>query len=220
MPKRPVTSRIRRDAQKTRARILRAASALFAAKGHHGVSIRAIAERSRTNSALIYYHFHSKTGLYTAVVQSLLTPFFETIIQIDRETGAPVEKFHRFVKAIIGFYETHPQIIRMLLHDLACGGQELRALCRSRVIRPEVGAIVRGAIEEGIAQGLFRPIDPRQAQVSLMGLILFPFLAMPLIEAVVGVHPESRAAFIQARKDTVADLFLHGILRHDDGTPV
>lgn len=217
MPKTTVKPRTRRDAQRTRERILRAACALFAEKGHHGVSIRAIAERSRTNSALIYYHFRNKTGLYTAVVQSLLAPFFETIMQIDRETGEPVEKVRRFVTAIIGFYETHPQIIRMLLHDLACGGQEIRALCRSRVIRPEVSAIVRETIEEGIAQGVFREIDARQAQVSLMGMILFPFLAMPLIEVVVGIPAESRAAFVQARKDVVADVFLHGILAGTDG---
>lgn len=215
MPKTTIKSRTRHPAQRTRERILRAACVLFAEKGQNGVSIRAIAERSRTNSALIYYHFGNKLDLYASVVQSILTPFFEQIIQIDRETGAPVEKLRRVVGAIIEFYETHPHVTQMLLHDLAQEGRQLRALGRSRILRPEVGMIVRGTIEEGIEQGLFRPIDPRQAQTSLIGMVLIPFLAMPFIEMIVDVPPESRSAFIQARRETVMDLFLHGILRRD-----
>jgi AcrR family transcriptional regulator len=52
----------------TRQRILDAAEALFADFGYHAVSLRDIASRAKTETALASYHFGSKDGLFTAVI--------------------------------------------------------------------------------------------------------------------------------------------------------
>lgn len=51
-----------------RARVLEAACELFAAGGFHGTHLREICKRAGTNIAGVCYHFHSKEGLYEAVI--------------------------------------------------------------------------------------------------------------------------------------------------------
>lgn len=48
--------------------ILDAAEVMFGKSGFHGVSTRAIAERAKTNPALIHYYFGSKEALYQAAI--------------------------------------------------------------------------------------------------------------------------------------------------------
>ena len=48
--------------------ILDAAEVIFADKGFHGATTRAIAEHAQANAALIHYYFGSKEALYEAVV--------------------------------------------------------------------------------------------------------------------------------------------------------
>jgi len=52
-----------------RERVLEVASELFAEDGFHGTHLREICKRANTNVAGVCYHFHSKEGLYQAVMR-------------------------------------------------------------------------------------------------------------------------------------------------------
>jgi AcrR family transcriptional regulator len=54
----------------TRARVLRAATSLFAERGFHGTTMRAIAAAARANVASGHYHFGSKRDLYLEVLRA------------------------------------------------------------------------------------------------------------------------------------------------------
>jgi len=56
-------------AAETRERILDAAEHLFARRGYHGVSLRAITDRAGVPLALVGYHFASKAGLFEALFE-------------------------------------------------------------------------------------------------------------------------------------------------------
>lgn len=62
-----------RDPERTRARILRAAIAEFAAKGFAGARVDAIAKRARINKRMLYHYFGDKRGLFRAAITSRLT---------------------------------------------------------------------------------------------------------------------------------------------------
>lgn len=58
----------------SRSRLVEAAKDLFIQKGYRGVSIREIAERAETNSALISYYFGDKEGLFKQVFKDVAMP--------------------------------------------------------------------------------------------------------------------------------------------------
>ena len=60
----------RRDDPATKARVLRAATELFAERGFHGTKVRDIAARAGANVAAGHYHFGSKRDLYVEVLRA------------------------------------------------------------------------------------------------------------------------------------------------------
>ena len=59
----------RRDADRTRAQLLEAASEIFAAKGLSGARVQEIATRAGVDKQLISYYFGGKDGLYAEVLE-------------------------------------------------------------------------------------------------------------------------------------------------------
>ena len=59
-----------RNAERTKAVILIAAAAEFAARGFSGAFVDAIAASTHVNKRMIYYYFGSKRDLYVAVLKN------------------------------------------------------------------------------------------------------------------------------------------------------
>lgn len=70
------------ESDQTRDRILRAAAEIFASRGFHGTSIRAICEKAGTNVAAVNYHFQSKEKLYIEVFRTLFDGFRKPLLAI------------------------------------------------------------------------------------------------------------------------------------------
>jgi len=92
----------------TRARLLRAASEVFAEVGYHSATVRQICSRAHANVALVNYHFGDKLGLYTEVLQQLL-PRAAEVAALDKAMNQNIspEDILRFmirtrVRAICG----------------------------------------------------------------------------------------------------------------------
>jgi TetR/AcrR family transcriptional regulator len=97
----------RRDAERSRERILAAATEEFAAHGFAGARVAAIAERAGVNQQLISYYFGGKQGLFDALRQQWLTR--EAAIA---DPGLPIEQ------VIAGYFTAgiaEPAAARLLL---------------------------------------------------------------------------------------------------------
>src|SRR5690242_2248139 len=65
----------------TRSAIMAAATAVFADKGYDGARVDQIAMNAGVNKNLIYHHYASKDGLFTAVLENT----YETIRKRQRD---------------------------------------------------------------------------------------------------------------------------------------
>jgi TetR/AcrR family transcriptional regulator len=65
----------RRNAERTRGRIVAAARKEFGRSGFAGARVDAIARRAGVNPSLIFYYFHNKAGLYRAVSEQRLASY-------------------------------------------------------------------------------------------------------------------------------------------------
>jgi TetR/AcrR family transcriptional regulator, regulator of cefoperazone and chloramphenicol sensitivity len=165
-----------------RARLLDAATEVFAERGFHAATVREICLRAGANIASINYYFRDKLGLYTEVLRRAAGSVGHDAIRTIFERGMPPENALRAViKAMItGLYgHDRPTIpFRLMRHELL---QPTPALSRvvEDVVRPNY-AMLRATI--GALLGLPPDHDTtRLCAHSVLGQILFYPQAAPML---------------------------------------
>ncbi len=96
-----------RDSAATKARILHAATAEFAAHGLAGARVDRLAERAGANKQLIYAYFGSKEGLFDATLREHVERLLDTV---------PFDPYELpgYAAALFDFGVAHPELVRLL----------------------------------------------------------------------------------------------------------
>src|SRR5437899_10385832 len=106
-------------------RILAAAAVEFAARGFGGARVDRIARRARVNKAMLYYHFHSKQGLYRTLLRRVFTDAAARIRAIGDAPGPAPPKIDGVIAAIADFIREHEFFAAIMLREVAEGGAHL-----------------------------------------------------------------------------------------------
>lgn len=184
--------------------ILTAAEEEFAAHGLDGARVDRIAAASGLNKALLYYYFGNKGRLYDRVIAKLFDDLAELLFPaLDRAKSLP-EAVDAILEAYFTAFLARPARARIFARELASGGD---AILR-RVAAPNPDA---APYFDRLAAGLMRSRaiprkELRQFLLSLMGLILFPFMARDLFRRVFPSPDE--AAFFASRRAEVRRVIL------------
>ncbi|HEX2093981.1 MAG TPA: TetR/AcrR family transcriptional regulator [Longimicrobiaceae bacterium] len=193
----------------TEQRILDAAHAVFLRRGSSGARMQEIADEAGVNKALLHYYFRSKEGLSVAVFHRAAASLFPRIVGILGSELDVEDKVRELVQGYTEFLAGHPYLPGFVISELHYHPERIR-----QVLAPMGGAPLSqlGAQLETLARaGKLRPIRPEEFMVNLVSLILFPFAARPMIEAVLGLEGERFDAFLEERRRTVADFFLNAL---------
>lgn len=171
----------------TRARIMDAALELFSSKGYDGVSVRALAHAAGVNLAMISYYFGSKEALYHSVLENKVETTRLRILQVHDAAASPIQKIRDiidiYVERVLDNVAFHRLMMRELARPEDSGiGKKLRdTLLKNMRMMTEI-------IEEGVAQKIFRPVDPTFTILSLISSVTIvaqhPTMAMRLFGAI------------------------------------
>jgi AcrR family transcriptional regulator len=199
----PAASRMTADERRTA--ILDVALRMFSERGFRGTTTRALAEACGVTEPVIYEHFKSKHDLYAAIIEAksgegwsraagLLEPYAEA-----RDDRGYLSTLGRIV---LQAYIQDRAYARLLL-SVAIEDPELGLLFyeRQKPARERFAAY----IAERIRDGAFRPIDPRRAARSFIGMVAYQGIVGMLYNDDFVEGPP--AQFVE---DAV-DIFLRGI---------
>lgn len=148
---------------------LDAAAKIFAEKGYKGTSLQHVADSLGISRPGLYYHFPSKETLIEALVE-------EVTVSSQRQSGAiaqraelePEEALRLVTHAHAKWILEHGTLFKVV--DRSEGELPPRLLrLHSGAKRAVLDNFTR-IIDRGIDQGLFRPIDPRVAAFSIIGM--------------------------------------------------
>jgi AcrR family transcriptional regulator len=154
----------------TREDVFLAAAELFSARGFDGVGVDDIAHVARLNKAMIYYHFEDKLALYKAVVRDMLRAVGTLVAEVaDR----PVPADHRiaaFIAGLVHLADERPWFPPLMLREISEGAPRLdpETLALMKTVFMAFGRI----LADGQQAGIFRPINPVLAYMSVIGPIL------------------------------------------------
>jgi AcrR family transcriptional regulator len=161
---------MRRDSAATREALFVAAADLFSRHGFDGVTVDDIARAAGVNRAMLYYHFADKLALYRDIVCRMLDAAGARVTAIVDEPLSPVEKLERFVASFVALADSHPYFPPLMLREIAEGALHFDAEILARM--RNVFVVFMRMLSEGQEQGVFRPVNPVLAYMSVLGPVL------------------------------------------------
>jgi len=194
----------------TARRILSAAEQHFAAQGMAGARTDQIAADAHANKAMLYYYFGNKRRLHRAVLENLFRQLRNGVYEAPAKNKSPRERLREFMMAYFDFLATHPNYPRLVHREAMEATKNFDWIVR-QYLRPFHGRMIR-TIEEGIADGSFRRVDPMHMAFSILGMTTSYFAAAPILSAVAGRQLLAPHALLE-RKAALLDFIDHGLVR-------
>jgi AcrR family transcriptional regulator len=190
-------------AAQTRARILKAATEVFAASGIAGATTREIARVAGVNEVTLFRHFQNKEQLLAAVVQQVTALQAEALANQDEWTGELQIDLLHYGWLYNNMLEEHEALVRMFIGEAKRHPEAALQVLRETVqpLREKLMAYLRNGIE----QGKVRPdVDLLTAVDMFTGMLLSGMLRSNTIPL---PRSYSRDRYIES----CVDLFVRGI---------
>ncbi|WP_315734782.1 MULTISPECIES: TetR family transcriptional regulator [unclassified Bradyrhizobium] len=172
----------------TAEKLLDAASELMIQRSSIEISLSDIAQKSGANAALVKYHFGNKDGLLLALLARDAATEVANLDYLLAQPLAPTAKLKLHISGIIRAYHRFPYMNR-LIHYLL---HESSAEAADEVSKFFVAPLLdfhRRLIEEGVAKGEFRAVDPVLFYTSLIGACDHLFFGRHAMSRAIGVGP-------------------------------
>lgn len=199
----------------SRAAILNAAVREFSREGLAGARTDAIARAARVNKALLYYYFKDKDALYGAVLDQV---FGGLTVAIDGPLSSdlpPQEKLLAYAGAHFDYIAGHPlypRIVQGEMMNAGRGGSPHVERVAKQYFRPLFVRLAQ-LLQQGIANGDFRAVDPLQFVPSMISSIVFYFINAPVMRLMSDTDPLTPER-IAARRAGVLDFISAALFKH------
>ena len=171
---RPRAARPTRDAERTQAAILEAATQEFARHGLGGARVDRIAERAKTNKRMLYYYFGGKEDLFLAVLERAYEHIRGEELELRLTDLDPAEGVKALVVFTWNYYLAHPEFMTLLNSENLHRAQHLKRSRKIRAMHSPLVATLSELLARGAREGVFRRgVDPVQLYVSIAALGYF-----------------------------------------------
>jgi AcrR family transcriptional regulator len=151
-----------------RSDIIQAAAQIFREKGYHGTSMQDIADAVQLQKASIYHHVESKQDILFTILEQALDMLIADMRAVVDSDLAPEERLQLAMQVYIGRLTEDADLSTVLLLEHRSLEDELRIKHNKRRDRYEF--LWRQMIQEGVDQGVFRPIDVSIVTFAILGV--------------------------------------------------
>ncbi|MEM9516657.1 MAG: TetR/AcrR family transcriptional regulator [Actinomycetota bacterium] len=196
------------DADRTRAAILDAALAAFAARGFDGASIREITGAAGVGHNLVRHYFGSKEDLWRATVHHAFDPSAEqlTAVLSGGHAGPTEETMRAGLDVLMSSIEQNPAAIRLLVAEALRGGPRFDEIY-DEVMAP-VGEVFLSYL--GSTDDVAAGADPRVISLFVFAAV-YGASSMNGVVQRLGLEPNTGA--LDARVGAgLVELVLNGLL--------
>jgi len=183
-------------------RIVTAAREEFAKRGFAGARIEQIARRAGVNKQLLFYYYHSKRGLFQAVLGQAAGELEGALAALASPAGRPLERLHHALTAQFEFLARHADLVALLTQ---AGRADLA---------PFAPAIKRLVVLLAEGQGLGHvrdDLDPHLAAAQAL-VLMVGYLGMESVIAA-SARPlgADEPALRERWKESAVELVVHGV---------
>ena len=194
----------------TEQRIFEAARQAFIEKGLEGAKMQEIADRAGINKALLHYYFRTKEKLFEAVTKQVIGRVFP-VLRNMLESDLPLEeKLDNLIDLYVDTVSRNTFVPLFVITEMNKRPDNFLAnIVPGPLPKPQK---LMQQLELATAEGRIRPIEPAHLISNVLAMCVFPFLAKPMLCAVMGMDDQHWQHYVNERKAEVKR-FVHGALR-------
>ena len=157
-------------------KILVAARELFTKQGYAAVKTRDIAAAAGINIALLNYYFRSKEQLFEQVMQENFGAFVKGVTEvINNPDNSLEEKIDLLVVTYMDMLEKNPNMPLFVLNHVSQNKSKID------IKEKMMSSVMMKQFHAGVGAGHYSHIHPSQFMLNLLGLVVFPFMARPML---------------------------------------
>ncbi|MGD9344617.1 MAG: TetR/AcrR family transcriptional regulator [Candidatus Aminicenantes bacterium] len=178
--------RKRQREQENKAFILDAAESVFAKKGYALATMDEIAEAAQFSKATLYRYFNSKREIFIEIILGAFDEVHKNFIKIKKKDMDSSQKLRGLIRYILGYYQKKKNLSRIFVMEQSAMKKMLKIDVSNQgwhsghhppvpqVFRKKMEGIfdvMLTIVEEGIAAGEFRSMDPKSVCFLLNALL-------------------------------------------------
>lgn len=182
----------------TEEKIKNAARVIFTQKGYASARMRDIAALAGVNLALVNYYFRSKDNIFKIIMREKMFKIFGMIFPYMQDENTTLEeKITKISEIYIDMLSEDPNLPIFVFGEIQKEPENFTSML------PITSANI---MEISIAKQ-FREYDtgisPVHFMLNFLGMTIFPFIAMPLLEKIKVDSSENLKLLIQERKKMI-----------------
>lgn len=186
----------------TEEKIKEAARKIFQEKGFEGAKTRDIAKEAGINLALLNYYFRSKKLLFDLIMMEAMQGFFQVVFTVlNNKSSSFDEKIEGFVETYITMLKKNPEAPLFILSCIKSNQQEFQ---KKFPMLQMVGELeFYKQFQELAKQGKIKSIHPSHFLMNLASMVVFPFVASPMLKMVMQMPTTEFNAIMDERRRLV-----------------
>lgn len=182
--------------------ILAAAEQEFLSKGFDGARTTSIASAAGVTHAMLHYYFRTKEQLFERILDEKLRLMGESVLAAFGQPNLPLqERLRDAIGSHFDFIARNPDLPRFIVNEVFSRPDRYETMrARIREIADTLMRDMQRELDALAARGEAEPLDVRMLMLDIISLNVFPFIAYPLIEPILGNFSNDRARFFELRK--------------------
>ena len=190
------------ETHNTEQKIIEAAEQEFLIKGFDGARTTSIAAKAGVTHAMFHYYFRTKEKIFEKIISQKLELLTRLIMDsISIENLSLEDKLQRIIDSHIDFVSENPELPGFLVREIFNNPERFEILkARFETFAPLLIQNLQKELDKGFKEGKYKKTDARMLLIDIISLNIFPYMASPLINAILIGYMNDKDGFNELRK--------------------
>ena len=193
----------------TEEKIFNAARIVFQKKGFSGARMQEIADEAGINKAMLHYCFKNKELLFKAIFMNAFGQLAPQINEIFNSKDTVFDKITKFTNSYISFVILNPLLPQFIIQEMNNNPEFVMSFMNNEN-RPNPAVLI-AQIEKEIADGIIKPIAPKQLLLDIFSMTVFPFAAKMMVKGIIQISDAEFNQMMEVRKTSIAEQIINSI---------
>lgn len=191
----------------TEEKIFNAARIVFQKKGFAGARMQEIADEAGINKAMLHYCFKNKQLLFEAVFMNAFGQLAPQINEIFNSEETVFNKIRKFTDSYISFVILNPYLPAFIIQEMNNNPEFVMSFLNHKNKPNPFPLLLQ--IEKEIADGIIKPIPPKQLLLDIFSMTVFPFAAKMMVKGIMQLSEAEFNEMMEERKTSIAETIIN-----------